>query len=82
MRLPEAEARQLAADLVAAAMPAAALAAAVTWVAAAAMAAAVVTGKFNFGSSPKSPSASADGFFVGVEEEQLVVWVSGLSPIP
>jgi hypothetical protein len=36
---------------------AAALAAAATWVAAAAMAA--VTGKFIFGSSPKSPSASA-----------------------
>jgi hypothetical protein len=89
MRLLEAEARQLAADLAAAdavvvlaaadavvvlaaadavvvlaaaAMPAAALAAAVTW-AAAAMAAAV-TGKFFFGSSPKSPSASADGSFL------------------
>jgi hypothetical protein len=43
--------------LAAAAMPAADLAAAATWVAAAAMAAAV-TGKFIFGSSPKSPSAS------------------------
>lgn len=55
--------------LAAAAMLAAALAAAVTWVEAAATAvAAAVTGKFFFGSSPKSPSASADGlFFVGLK---------------
>jgi VIT1/CCC1 family predicted Fe2+/Mn2+ transporter len=56
-QLALADMRLLAADLVAA-DAAAALAAAVTWVVAAAMAVAAVIGKFIFGSSPKSPSAS------------------------